>query len=51
MALPRSLVQVERDRDTSIRYRGGSGSARSIQCPGLFIQEGQCYKQRNNKVT
>jgi len=51
MSLPRSLVQVERDRDTCIRYRSGPGSARSIQCPGLLIQEGQCHKQRNNNVT
>ena len=51
MALPRSLVQAERDRDTCKRYRSGSGSARSIQWPGLLSQEGQCHKQRNNNVT
>lgn len=51
MALPRSLVQAERDRDTCIWYRSSPGSARNIQCPGLLSQEGQCYKQRNNHVT
>jgi hypothetical protein len=51
MALPCSLVQAERDRDTCIRYGSGPGSARSVVCPGILRQAGQCHKQRNDNVT